>query len=137
MALASISTSNFLILFALMAALSSTSMAEAQLLSDPPTLSLATRLKLEGGSANCWDSLFQLQACSGEVIMFFLNGETYLGPHCCQAIRVIGHECWPNIISTLGFTTQEGDILEDYCVEAAHNPSTSQPPSVEPTKMIP
>jgi len=58
--------------------------------------------------------------------MFFLNGETYLGPSCCQAIRVIEHECWPEMFLSLGFTTQEGDILEGYCEAAAHSlPSTT------------
>ncbi|XP_030461477.2 egg cell-secreted protein 1.1-like [Syzygium oleosum] len=99
--------------------------------------SLAARLKVaENGSdsSNCWESMFQLQACTGEVIMFFLNGETYLGPSCCQAIRTIEHECWPNLLSSLGYTTEEGDILEGYCDAAA----TLHPPLVVvPNKGVP
>ncbi|KDO83758.1 hypothetical protein CISIN_1g0394172mg, partial [Citrus sinensis] len=63
----------------------------------------------------CWDSLIQIQACSGEIILFFLNGETYLGDGCCNAIRTIRKKCWPNMIDTLGFTAEEGDVLEGYC----------------------
>ncbi|KAI4308051.1 hypothetical protein L6164_031169 [Bauhinia variegata] len=134
--MASNSTNYLLVLISVMAALSSASMTEARLLSNPSSFNLRARLKLEGESSNCWDSLFQLQACSGEVIMFFLNGETYLGPSCCQAIRVIGHECWPNIYSALGFTAEEGDILQGYCDdEAVHSPPSS--PSLEPNKVIP
>lgn len=47
--------------------------------------------------------------------MFFLNGETYLGPNCCHAIRIIHHECWPAMMGSLGFTEQEGDILLGFC----------------------
>ena len=75
---------------------------------------LATRLQLDNQN-NCWDSLFELQSCTGEVIMFFLNGETYLGPNCCHAIRIIHHECWPAMMGSLGFTEQEGDILLGFC----------------------
>ncbi|TXG53284.1 hypothetical protein EZV62_022453 [Acer yangbiense] len=80
-----------------------------------PKSSLVARLKLDDESSNCWDTLVQLQACSGEIILFFLNGETYLGHGCCHAISTITQQCWPNLIGTLGFTTEEGDILEGYC----------------------
>ncbi|CAN1847170.1 Egg cell-secreted protein 1.1 [Linum perenne] len=84
--------------------------------------SLASRLKLDTGddqsTTNCWESLIELQACSGEIILFFLNGETYLGDGCCDAIRVIGEHCWPDLIETLGFTGEESDVLEGYCDRA-------------------
>ncbi|XP_073291117.1 egg cell-secreted protein 1.1-like [Primulina huaijiensis] len=68
-----------------------------------------------GESSGCFDSLFQLQSCTSEVVMFFLNGETYLGPGCCAAIKTIQHDCWPNMLGSLGYTTEEGDILRGYC----------------------
>ncbi|KAK3230132.1 hypothetical protein Dsin_002013 [Dipteronia sinensis] len=80
-----------------------------------PSLSLIARLKLDDESPNCWQSLIQLQSCTGEIILFFLNGETYLGHGCCQAMHTISHQCWPNMINTLGFTSEEGDILEGFC----------------------
>ncbi|ONH90042.1 hypothetical protein PRUPE_8G031900 [Prunus persica] len=91
---------------------------------------LAARLNLGEESSNCWDSLFQLQACSGEVVMFFLNGETYLGHSCCEAIRTIEHQCWPALLGTLGFTAEETDVLKGYCDEADHVKSPpANPPS--------
>ncbi|KAG4924001.1 hypothetical protein JHK87_049541 [Glycine soja] len=48
---------------------------------------------------------------------------------CRQAIRVIGHDCLHNIVASLGFTTEETDILEGYCDEIVHSPP---PPLVEP-----
>ncbi|KAL6214357.1 hypothetical protein ACLB2K_013791 [Fragaria x ananassa] len=56
---------------------------------------LAARLKLDGKSSNCWDSLIHLQACSSEVIVL---GQTYLGQGCCLAIRTIEHQCWPALL---------------------------------------
>ncbi|KAG9144672.1 hypothetical protein Leryth_024403 [Lithospermum erythrorhizon] len=113
--------------------------------------SILERLKLdvkdegEGGSSACWDSLFELQSCSGEVVLFFLNGETYLGPSCCSAIRTIEHHCWPAMLGTLGYTSEEGDILRGYCDESEpgngdggatnipHQPTTPPPPPGNPT----
>ncbi|XP_027340918.1 egg cell-secreted protein 1.2-like [Abrus precatorius] len=122
-------TQNPFILVALVvtALVSSTYMADSRSISDPSsTMSLAFRLKMQGEPSNCWESLLKLQACSGEIVTFFVNGETYLGHDCCQAIRVIGHDCWPNIVESLGFTTEETDILDGYCDdEAVHN---SPPP---------
>ncbi|BFG40813.1 hypothetical protein CerSpe_270870 [Prunus speciosa] len=86
---------------------------------------LVARLNLDEESSNCWDSLFQLQSCSGEVVMFFLNGETYLGHSCCEAIRTIKHQCWPALVGTLGFTVEETDVLKGYCDEADHVKSLS------------
>ncbi|KAL1294826.1 hypothetical protein HN51_055670 [Arachis hypogaea] len=118
-----------IILVSLVAALaSSTPVAEPRpLITNPSAVSspLALRLKLEG--SGCWESLFQLQACTGEIIMFFLNGETYLGQGCCQAIRVVGHDCWPNVVGSLGFTDEETDILQGFCDgEVSHAP----PPAI-------
>ncbi|KAJ6389585.1 hypothetical protein OIU77_027829 [Salix suchowensis] len=53
---------------------------------------------LDEESPNCWDSLFQLQACTGEIVLFFLDGEARLGHSCCQALSTVGEHCWPNMI---------------------------------------
>ncbi|XP_058077110.1 egg cell-secreted protein 1.4-like [Magnolia sinica] len=100
----------------------------------PPTeQSLAARLQVE--SPDCWGSLIELKACTGEVILFFMNGETYLGPSCCRAIRIIEKQCWPTMLLSLGFTSQEGDILKDYCDEPASHPPPPGPevPSIGPS----
>ncbi|TKY73336.1 Egg cell-secreted protein 1.1 [Spatholobus suberectus] len=134
------STHNLFILSSLVtitALVSSASMVESRSLSNPSS-SLAARLKLEGEPSNCWDSLWQLQACSGEIVTFFLNGETYLGHGCCQAIRVIGHDCWPNIVASLGFTTEETDVLEGYCDEAVlHSPPPPPQSIIDPKDIVP
>ncbi|KAL6502659.1 hypothetical protein OROHE_024312 [Orobanche hederae] len=92
---------------------------------------LAARLKLDEaqGSSNCWESLFQLQSCTSEIVLFFLNGETYLGPGCCEAIRAIQKDCWPNLLGSLGYTAEEGDILEGYCDTSEDGSAVPTPPS--------
>ena len=97
-------------------------LAMAGPLNSPSTL--ATRLKLDNQN-NWWESLFELQSCNGEAILFFLKGETYLGSNCCRAIRIIQHECWPTMMSSLGFTKQEGDILFGYCDAFEEDNSTT------------
>ncbi|XVE88479.1 hypothetical protein DITRI_Ditri19aG0072700 [Diplodiscus trichospermus] len=95
-------------------------MAKARTLDDPKpttrtTISLVARLKVDEESSNCWDSLIQLQSCTGEIIVFFMNGEADLGDSCCKAIRTICRQCWPTMIVSLGFTTEETHVLEGYC----------------------
>ncbi|XP_071715456.1 egg cell-secreted protein 1.2-like [Rutidosis leptorrhynchoides] len=67
------------------------------------------------GLMDCWSALLELKSCSNEIILFFLNGDSYLTMDCCRAIRTITHECWPSMLTSLGFTSEEGDILQDYC----------------------
>ncbi|KAJ0980028.1 hypothetical protein J5N97_015502 [Dioscorea zingiberensis] len=98
----------------------------------PVGQSLAARVHSEG-MAKCWDSLMELKSCTGEVILFFLNGETYLGPSCCRAIRVIEHHCWAAeaMLAALGFTPEEGDALRGFC--DANSTSSSSSPSPPPS----
>jgi len=100
---------------------------------------LSTRLKLDEGSPDCWNSLLQLQACTGEIVLFFLSGETQLGRICCQALSTIGEHWWPSMIDTLGFNTEESQILEGYCDKAVDSTAPSPPaaPSVVPVKIVP
>jgi hypothetical protein len=78
--------------------------------------SLADRLEGEGPQ-QCWEALMDIKSCTGEIILFFLNGEAYLGPGCCRAIRVIEQSCWAAdaMLSVIGFTPEEGDMLKGYC----------------------
>ncbi|XP_031112100.1 egg cell-secreted protein 1.1 [Ipomoea triloba] len=125
-------TSNLILKALLLLSVASTA-AVARPLSAKSTL--LTRLKLDGGEGDevseCWDSLFQLQSCTGEVILFFMNGEAYLGPSCCRAIRIVGRKCWPAVFGSLGFTADESDVLRGYCddVEDDGHDGDARPPS--------
>ncbi|KAL5698629.1 hypothetical protein ACHQM5_029641 [Ranunculus cassubicifolius] len=109
---------------------------QARTIPSTESSTLAARLQIDN-SYKCWESLFELRACTGEVILFFINGETYLGPNCCRAIRVIEHQCWSSMISSLGFTDQEEDMLRDYCdasVDSTTPPLPSSPSSIVPNE---
>ncbi|KAI0511585.1 hypothetical protein KFK09_012215 [Dendrobium nobile] len=81
-------------------------------------------------AGQCWDALMELRSCTGEVILFFLNGETYLGPSCCRAILVIEKRCWAAdaLLTALGFTAREGDVLRGYCDAVEEAPPAASPP---------
>ncbi|KAF6159703.1 hypothetical protein GIB67_029962 [Kingdonia uniflora] len=95
-----------------------------------PGHNLKARLNVAegGGFGDCWNALFELKSCTNEIVLFFLNGEGYMGLDCCKAIRIITRQCWPSMFTSLGFTAQEGDILRGYC-DATSN--VSSPPSVQ------
>ncbi|KAF6151025.1 hypothetical protein GIB67_016503 [Kingdonia uniflora] len=90
-----------------------------------PGYNLEVQLNNEGGGGlgDCWKALFELKSYTNEIVLFFLNGEGYIGIDCCKSIRVITHQCWPSMFTSLGFTAKEGDILQGYC---------DAPPAVTP-----
>ncbi|KAK7282383.1 hypothetical protein RIF29_11091 [Crotalaria pallida] len=93
-----------------------------------PKQDLSARLETNGGDlVDCWSSLMELKSCSNEIILFFLNGVADIGPACCRAITVITHNCWPAMLTSLGFTAEEGNVLEGYCDAAAGLTPTPSP----------
>lgn len=85
---------------------------------------------IDGGSGDCWMALAEMKSCKNEIVLFFINGESYLGMDCCRAIRVLTHQCWPSLLTTIGFDAEQGDILRGFC--DASFPDDGSPPSVSP-----
>ncbi|KAF9605940.1 hypothetical protein IFM89_021266 [Coptis chinensis] len=83
---------------------------------------LKSRLYGEG-AGDCWNALLQLKSCTSEIILFLMDGDSYLGTDCCRAIRIITRDCWPSMLTSLGFTSQEGDILVGYCNTTSASPA--------------
>ena len=73
----------------------------------------------------CWDALYELKSCTNEIVLFFLNGETKLGTGCCHAVDVITRDCWPSMLTSLGFTSEETNVLRGFC--ESPNPGGSSP----------
>ncbi|OEL29565.1 hypothetical protein BAE44_0009415 [Dichanthelium oligosanthes] len=98
-------------------------------------LGLAQRLEGEGAQ-QCWEALVEIKSCTGEIILFLLNGEAYLGPGCCRAIRVIEQRCWAAdaMLSVIGFTPEEGDMLKGYCDAGDDNGGGQQDGSPPPQR---
>lgn len=50
-----------------------------------------------------------------------------IGSRCCQGIKFPSHQCQPALLTSLGYTTVECDILRDYC-DAFSGPAPSPTP---------
>ncbi|KAF8046609.1 hypothetical protein N665_3588s0001 [Sinapis alba] len=91
---------------------------------------IAARLQ-GGGLMECWNALYELKSCTNEIVLFFLNGETKLGVSCCEAVDVITTNCWPAMLTSLGFTSEEANVLRGFC----HDPnSNGSSPAASPKK---
>ncbi|KAL9441182.1 hypothetical protein AB3S75_019790 [Citrus x aurantiifolia] len=89
-----------------------------------PGYDLAIRLEVRGDLTECWNVLMELKSCSNEIVLFFLNKHTDIGPDCCRAIDITTHNCWLVMLISLGFTAEEGNILRGY-YDASSTPSPS------------
>ncbi|XP_059639610.1 egg cell-secreted protein 1.4 [Cornus florida] len=89
----------------------------------------AAGARLDGSLIDYFNALTELKSRSNEIVLFFVNIETNIGPACCQSIAMITHHCWPAMLTSLGYTAQEGDILRGYCdVSSAPAPTPSLQP---------
>ncbi|GAB2226633.1 hypothetical protein Droror1_Dr00022448 [Drosera rotundifolia] len=79
--------------------------------------------------ANCWNALAEVRMCSNEIIGFFLNGAAEIDTPCCTAIEVIMHHCMPDMLASLGFTVEQGRLLQGYCDQTASAAPVSAPPA--------
>jgi hypothetical protein len=102
--------------------------ARLQSLHDLP-ISLDGAGEQQGGFAECWGAVMGLSSCYSEILLFFVNGESYIGPECCVAIRGATRYCWPAMLASVGFTAEEADVLRGFCdgEEAAHQFGTPPP----------
>ncbi|GMP25460.1 hypothetical protein CsSME_00002318 [Camellia sinensis var. sinensis] len=104
-----------------------------------PGFNLTARLETDGGVVDCWNALTEIKSCSNEIVVYFVNGTTDIGPPCCKAISMITHHCWASMLTALGFTPDETNILQGYCDASSSSPSSSTSssapaatPSVQP-----
>ncbi|KAK8663779.1 hypothetical protein V6N13_083584 [Hibiscus sabdariffa] len=92
---------------------------------------LAARLDDNRGLAECWSALNELKSCTDEIILFFVNGQTDIDTDCCGAVEVITRNCWPTMLTSLGFTSEEGRILRGYC-DVSNAPAPTPNPNPVP-----
>ncbi|WRX21107.1 Prolamin-like domain - like 6 [Theobroma cacao] len=75
---------------------------------------LTARHEVNIDSYKCWNALSQLNNCTMEIFRFFLNGHSGITRDCCGAIQDI-YDCDPIVLISLGFTSEQENILLDYC----------------------
>ena len=89
-----------------------------------------SRNSTNGTLANCWNAIAEIKSCGNEITAYFNNGTIDIGVPCCQAIKMITLHCWPSMLSVLGITPDQCNILVGYCdasAAAAPAPSSSMP----------
>ncbi|CAM0874599.1 unnamed protein product [Alopecurus aequalis] len=88
-----------------------------------------------GGWMECFGAVTELRSCTNEIVLFFINGESWLGRDCCLAIRTVTRHCWPSMLASVGFTSEEADVLRGFCdaeVGGAHAPPPPPPAPLAP-----
>ena len=87
----------------------------------------------QGWMMECFGAVTELRSCTSEIVLFFINGESWLGRDCCVAIRTVTRHCWPSMLASVGFTAEEADVLRGFCdgevAGAAHAPPPPPPPA--------
>lgn len=79
-----------------------------------------------GTLGNCWSAVAEIKSCGNEISAYFKNGAIDIGLPCCQAIKMITQNCWPAMLTALGITPDQSNILVGYCdASAAAIPSPS------------
>ncbi|KAH9767791.1 Egg cell-secreted protein 1.4 [Citrus sinensis] len=63
-----------------------------------------------------YDHATRLEASGG------LMNQVDIGSDCYRAIDIITYNCWPAMLTFLGFTAEEGNMLRGYC-DASFAPS--------------
>lgn len=122
--------SNTSFLFATVTLLLVVSISGRKLPATADSANIAARLN-GGGLMECWDALYELKSCTNEIVLFFLNGETKLGVGCCHAVDVITIDCWPAMLTSLGFTSEETNVLRDFCQSPNSGGSSPAPSPVK------
>lgn len=93
-------------------------------------LSVSGEQQQGGGFGECWGAVMGLSSCYGEILLFFVNGESYIGPDCCVAIRGATRYCWPAMLASVGFTAEEADVLRGFCDGEEAEATRAPPPAV-------
>ncbi|KAM3200672.1 egg cell-secreted protein 1.2-like [Capsicum annuum] len=89
----------------------------------------------QGSIVECFNAFGEIKSCSNEIIAYFTIGTIDVDLPCCQAISVITHHCWPSMLTSLGFTLEQTNILRGYC-DATHNVSSNYGPAPSPSPLV-
>ncbi|KAI5672734.1 hypothetical protein M9H77_13098 [Catharanthus roseus] len=83
-------------------------------------ISLSSKFEEESKFVECWKAFSEMKSCSNEMMNFLRDGKNshnIISPHCCEAISLITHKCWPQILTAFGFTIDQTYLLRGYCDE--------------------
>ncbi|MED6215801.1 hypothetical protein PIB30_001418 [Stylosanthes scabra] len=89
-------------------------------------------MRNEGGAGehtDCLKSLVELRSCSNEILHYFTNGGVDLiSYHCCCAISVITHNCWPTwLLNHHGYIKRRSALLQPSSLAPPVTPEVPNP----------
>ncbi|PHU00447.1 hypothetical protein BC332_30234 [Capsicum chinense] len=90
----------------------------------------------QGSILECFNAFGEIKSCTNEIIAYFTIGTIDIDLPCCQAISVITHHCWPGMLTTLGFTLEQTNILRGYCDATIHSVSSNYGPAPSPLMVV-
>lgn len=85
------------------------------------------RPELESTGLDCWTALSKIRLCSKEIVAYFANGTIDITPPCCEAVALITHHCWPEVLGMLGYGPDQAHVLRGYCDALASSVAVSGP----------
>ncbi|KAE8718552.1 Egg cell-secreted protein 1.4 [Hibiscus syriacus] len=88
------------------------------------------------GFAECWTALNELKSCTDEIILFLVNGHTDIDSQCCRSIEIVTRNCWPAMLTSLGFTYEERNILRGYCDASCPGPAAAPTLAASPVSPV-
>ncbi|KAL4644084.1 hypothetical protein ACB092_02G138000 [Castanea dentata] len=72
-------------------------------------------LETREGLVKCLVLFMELKFCSNELFLLVLTGQNSLSVDCCQVITTFTNKCWPFMLTSFGFNTKQGNLLQGYC----------------------
>ena len=72
-------------------------------------------LETREGLVKCLVLLMELKFCSNELFLLVLTGQNSLSVDCCQVITTFTNKCCPFMLTSFGFNTKQGNLLQGYC----------------------
>ncbi|KAK9999276.1 hypothetical protein SO802_018879 [Lithocarpus litseifolius] len=68
-----------------------------------------------GDQAKCLNLLSGVNSCTSDIVDFFSDRLTNLGPGCCGSISTITKNCLPSTLASFGFTSELHNKLQEHC----------------------
>lgn len=80
-----------------------------------PGYESVSSFQISGDQVKCLNLLSGMNSCTSDIVDFFSDRLTNLGPGCCSFIFSISKNCLPSTLASFGFTTEVHNKLQEYC----------------------
>ncbi|XP_050288868.1 egg cell-secreted protein 1.2-like [Quercus robur] len=80
-----------------------------------PGYKSVSSFQVSGDQAKCLNLLSGMNSCTSDIVDFFSDRLTNLGPSCCSSISTITKNCLPSTLASFGFTSELHNKLQEHC----------------------